>query len=105
MSNVQVMTKKVLKVNSVKEQKEAVIKARQQASETPLGNLISLAGELLVSKNGQQLASELLTKLSNISDEYPIDVVAETSLQFAHGRASSLIAFLELHKEGETILA
>jgi hypothetical protein len=82
---------------SKKAQEAAFRKAKMEIVSTVAGEVTEDASRLLVSKNGNRLASELFDKFVKASEEYPMDVVASSALQFAINQYAGYYAFLNLN--------
>jgi hypothetical protein len=83
---------------SARKQKAAFKEAQSRMCRTSFGQLTSNTQQLLLSKDGKALTQSLLSDLARVSVNYPLDVVAASSLAFAGNSYVGFLAFLELNK-------
>jgi hypothetical protein len=80
--------------------KDAFLKMYKNMGLTPFGKLTDTALELLVSKGGMISYAQLLGRLEALCGEYPMDVAALASLQFAGHALSGYLLFLDSNRTG-----
>ena len=90
--------KAVKNAPSAKAQERAFLDAQSDVNVTTFGELTHTASKLLVSKGGKKSYAQLFDKIADLCDEYPLDVAALASLQFAGNALSGYLAYLDLNR-------